>query len=276
MKKVLGLVVSNRRLGNSEVLVKEIMDNIPGPCQREVIRLTDLKIEPCLACYRCLQPEQKCVQQDDFNFLLNKMLEADALVIGVPVYILGPHGYYKMLTDRLVGVGNYLERMHNKPCVIVIPYGTQGWTGYTKGAALVLPRLLNMKIQDCWVVHATLPAEALLNLENIKYARQLGQNIFLAQEYRPGKRECSLCGSDFFRLLADGWVECPLCGAIGQLDQDNVPDFTNADYFRFSYEQVEGHFKGWVGEMKERFRVQKNELKEAQQDYRDKEWWIKP
>lgn len=73
MKKVLGLVVSNRKLGNSEILVKEIMNNIPEECSRELIRLTDLEIKPCQACYRCLQPEKACLVQDDFNFVIKKL-----------------------------------------------------------------------------------------------------------------------------------------------------------------------------------------------------------
>lgn len=42
MKKILGLVFSNRRLGNSEILVKEIMRSIPDDGSRELIRVTDL------------------------------------------------------------------------------------------------------------------------------------------------------------------------------------------------------------------------------------------
>ncbi len=67
MKKVLGLVVSNRKLGNSEILVKEILSNIPEECNRELIRLTDLEIKPCKACYRCLQPDSDCAVGDNFN-----------------------------------------------------------------------------------------------------------------------------------------------------------------------------------------------------------------
>jgi len=276
MKKVLGIVISDRRLGNSEVLVKEIMSSIPGECGRELIRLTDFKIEPCKACYRCLQPHQDCAQKDDFNYLMGKIMAADALIIGVPVYILGPHGYYKMLMDRLVGVGNYIEQTRGKPCALVIPYGTIGWTGYTKAASMIMPRLLNMKIVDCWQVHATLPGESLLDSDNIEYARKLGQDLFSDREYIPGNRECCFCGSDILRLLADNRVECPICGAKGRLDHDNIPNFTDADYFRFSAHQVEEHFKGWVKEMKSRFAVEKDKLKEAQKDYRDKDWWIRP
>lgn len=276
MKKVLGLVISRRKLGNSELLVKEIMGNIPETCSRELIRLTDLKIEPCKACYGCLQPDNDCPIKDDFNFVIRKIREADALVIGVPVYLLGPHGYYKMLTDRLVGAQNHAEDTKGKPCVIVIPYGAKGWEGYSKTATLVLPKLLRMKLVDCWQVYATLPGESLLNVDNIKHAQSLGKGIFNNCEYHTGRRECPCCGSDLFRLLPENRVECSICSAQGILKYDNIPDFTGTDYCRFSDQELEEHFNGWVVETKNRFIDEKDRLKDLQKEYRDKDWWTKP
>ncbi|MDH7479172.1 MAG: flavodoxin family protein [Syntrophomonadaceae bacterium] len=276
MKKVLGIVISQRKLGNSEILVKEIMSSIPEDCSRELIRLTDLKLEPCKACYRCLQPSTPCPVKDDFNFVMGKIKDADAVVIGVPVYILGPHGYFKMLTDRLVGAENYSHHTRGKPCAIVIPYGTKRWEGYSKAAALTLPRFLKMNIVDCWQVHATLPGESLLSQENLEYARALGRDLFGGRKHQIGARECIFCGSDLFRLLAERKVECPICGARGTLDSDNLPDFSKAIYCRFSEHEMEEHFKVWLVEMKQRFLNEKDRLKEVQKGYLDKEWWIKP
>lgn len=276
MKNVLGLVISHRKLGNSELLVKEIMSSIPEECNPELIRLTDLKIEPCKACYKCLQPSDNCPVKDDFNFIIEKIRKADALIIGVPVYFLGPHGYYKMLTDRLVGAQNDAKGTQGKPCVIVMPFGTKGWEGYSKAAAIVMPKLLRMKLVDCWQVHATLPGESLLNPENISYAQALGQGLFHGREYHPASRECPNCGSDLFRLLPENQVECPICGARGTLKSDGIPDFADSAYCRFSDQEMDEHFKGWLLEMKKRFSIEKDTLKELQRGYRDRSWWIKP
>jgi multimeric flavodoxin WrbA/DNA-directed RNA polymerase subunit RPC12/RpoP len=273
---VLGIVVSHRKPGNSEILVKEIMSSIPEECSREMIRLTDLDIKPCRACYVCLQPDKVCPVRDDFNFVMEKIRAADALIIGVPVYFLGPHGYYKMLTDRLVGAQNHIQTTQGKPCVIVMPYGTKGWEGYGKAASMVMPKLLRMKLVDCWQVYATLPGESLLNPENISYARALGQNLFKGRAYQATSRECPDCGSDLFRLLEENQIECPICGARGILKNNGSPDFTDSDYCRFSDHEMDHHFKDWLYEIKERFSAEKNHLKELQKDYLDQSWWIKP
>lgn len=276
MKKVLGLVVSERKLGNSEIMVKEIMKNVPDPCDREMIRLTDMKIEPCKACYNCLKPATPCRLDDDFNFVINKIKEADALVIGLPVYVLGPHGYLKMLNDRLLGAGHYVQNTGGKPCAVVVSYGVPGWEGYTKTAALALPRFLQMKVVDFWQVHAALPAEGLLDITNLDRAKNIGLNLFSGQEYKKGSRECALCGGDLFRLLPDGGMECPICGARGNLKPDNTLDFSGSGYCRFSAEVMQEHFLGWLVSMKDKFMKEKDRLKEVQRPYREMNWWIKP
>lgn len=276
MKKVLGLVISHRKNGNSELLLKEIMTSIPEESCLEMIRLTDLRLRPCTACYKCLQPDTRCPLDDDFNFVLDNIRSADALIIGVPVYLLGPHGYYKMLSDRLVGLTNYIADTQGKPCALIIPYGTEGWLGYSKAAAMIMPRLLMMKVVDCWPVHAALPGESLLSPGNVEYARQLGQRLFSAAEYQPGERECQKCGSDLFRLLKDGRVECPICGARSILQNGNISNLTGSEYFRFSGRAMEEHFRDWLLEMKGRFAGKKAQLRGLHKEYRDKNWWISP
>jgi len=275
MKKILGLVVSQRKMGNSEVLVKEIMNSIPEECNRELIRLTDLKLQPCNACYRCLQPGKECLIKDDYNFVMNKIKDADAVIIGVPVYLLGPHGTYKMLTDRLMGSEHLAEFTRDKPCVVVMPYGIQGWMGYSQAAALVLPRTLKMRLVDVWQPHAALPGEAVLNSDSLEYAQALGRDLFSGRTYQPGPRSCSLCGSDFLKLLPDNRVECPVCSAQGILKDDNLPDFTGADFCRFSDKDMAEHLH-WLVSTKKRFMAERDNLKTIQKNYRDMNWWVKP
>ncbi len=268
--------MSHRKLGNSEILVKEIISNIPQDCQPELIRLTDMKIEPCKACYQCLQPDKDCPIKDDFNFILNKINQADALIIGVPIYLLGPHGYYKMLSDRMVSAFKFAAYTAGKPCILVVPYGVKGWEGYTRAAALIMPRLLQMKIIDYWQVEATLPGESLMDSANLEYAGHLGKKLFDSEAYVPGIRECPCCGSDLFRLHADNKIECPICMAEGIIQADNIPCFSQADNYRFSANNIVQHFDGWVRNMKNKFHDEKDQLKEVQELYRDKDWWIKP
>ncbi|MFZ5631473.1 MAG: flavodoxin family protein [Bacillota bacterium] len=278
MKKVLGLVVSERKLGNSELILKEIMAGVPDPCVRELIRLTELEIKPCRGCYRCLRNEAGCNIKDDFDFVINKIKEADALIIGLPVYFLGPHASFKILIDRVMGLGHYAEKTRGKPCVVVMSFGIPGWEGYTRTAALSLPRFLQMKVVDCWQVNAALPGESMLTSSNKEYARKIGLNLFTQQEYEKGPYECPHCGSDLFRLLPEGTIECPLCALKGSVGAGNIPLFPGTGRGRFSPEEIRKHFglDGWLTGMKDKFQVEKAKLQETQKTYKEMDWWIKP
>ena len=276
MGKLLGLVVSRRRLGNSEILVKEIMRRVPGEWERELIRLPSLEIRPCRACYTCLTEGERCKIDDDFTFVLDRVQKADALIVGVPVYILGPHGCLKMFTDRLLGAGHYVASTRGKPCAVVMPYGVTGWLGYARTATLVLPRLLQMKLVDFWPVHAALPAEAVLDQGNLDRAGAIAARLFAAggESREPG--ECINCGSDLFRLLPGGGVECPLCGTQAVLGPDGHLEYSGNDPGRFEPRRMREHFLGWLVAMKEKYRVEREHLKEAQKPYRPMDWWVTP
>jgi hypothetical protein len=215
-------------------------------------------------------------KKDDFNFIFEKIKKADAIIISLPIYLLGPHGSYKMLSDRMLSAFRFAAFTKGKPCILVVSHGAKGWEGYSRSAALVMPRLLQMKIIDYWQVKAALPGESLLNPGNLEYARYLGEKIFSAEAYTPGLRECPYCGSDLFRLLPGNKIECPICSIEGFLQADNIPSFPTTDKFRFSAGNISEHFDGWVREMKNKFHAEKDQLKRVQKPYRDKDWWIKP
>ena len=67
--------------------------------QVEKIRVQEKKISPCLACYGC-RGTGACVQKDDMAAILDKMVEADVLVLATPVYFYSMDGQLKTLIDR--------------------------------------------------------------------------------------------------------------------------------------------------------------------------------
>ena len=263
MQNILGIIVSPRKLGNSELAVKHIINHIPSPKESELLRLTDKRIESCKACYRCLQPESECVLDDDFNSIMDKIKAASAVIIGLPVYILGPHGMYKQLCDRLLSSAKYAPYTRGKPCIIVMPYGAHEWKGYSKAASLVLFHLLQMKIVAVWQPFATLPGEVFLDAYNLEYAAHLGKTIFTAAGFEPDAHSCNLCGSDLLRLLPERKIECPICGAKGELNEAGVPNLSSSPYYRFSTEEIDSHFE-WLVQMKEDNRTNRSQLKAVQ------------
>jgi multimeric flavodoxin WrbA len=68
----------------------------------ERIHVTDYHISGCVGCYACMSKtnEPGCVQKDDMNLILDKMLSADAIVYATPLYSFDFPAQMKPLVDR--------------------------------------------------------------------------------------------------------------------------------------------------------------------------------
>lgn len=68
--------------------------------ETEVVDICTLDIRYCRACGACYA-EGTCIQKDDFPDLFNKMLGADGIVIGSPVYLNNISAQLKAVFDRM-------------------------------------------------------------------------------------------------------------------------------------------------------------------------------
>jgi len=101
--RVLGIVGSPRRGGNTETLVDAVLAGAEeAGAQVEKVLLRDLEIAPCLACDAC-QRTGACAQEDDMAPLLAKMQASPVWVLGTPVYWWGPTAQFKAFLDRWYG-----------------------------------------------------------------------------------------------------------------------------------------------------------------------------
>jgi len=77
--KAIGISSSGRKGAYSKIIVKDILDK--SGIEYEMIFLAPLNIKGCLGCLKCAD-DNKCVQKDDFQGVIDKINEADALVFG--------------------------------------------------------------------------------------------------------------------------------------------------------------------------------------------------
>ena len=124
MKKVLAVIGSPRKNGNTHVLVSRILEGMSNEgISTETIFLNDLNIKECDGCHVCWKSE-RCVKKDDMSNLYNKIIESDAIIFGTPVYWYAPTALMKGFIDRFVyfnGAKNR-KKIKNKLAVIAIPF----------------------------------------------------------------------------------------------------------------------------------------------------------
>ncbi len=102
-KNVLIISSSPRKNGNSDLLCNEFMKGVVEAGHNvEKIRLSDYKINFCQACYVC-KTKGKCFQNDDMEKILEKIDNADTIVLATPVYFYCMSAQLKTMIDRTVG-----------------------------------------------------------------------------------------------------------------------------------------------------------------------------
>jgi multimeric flavodoxin WrbA len=99
--KVLGISGSVRRDGNTASLVKVILDRCEGAgIKTEFVSLAGKKILPCLGCEKCREKKWCVIENDDWVEIVQKVIDADVLVIGSPTYYYDVGGHIKNFIDR--------------------------------------------------------------------------------------------------------------------------------------------------------------------------------
>lgn len=100
-RKVLTILGSPRKKGNSAILAKEVSKGIvEKENEVEEIYLHDKGIEACKGCDYCKKNENSCVINDYMQELYPKIIEADSIVIASPIYWFTMSAQTKLFMDR--------------------------------------------------------------------------------------------------------------------------------------------------------------------------------
>jgi multimeric flavodoxin WrbA len=278
--EVLALLGSPRRLGNSEIMAKEISRQIPEPHRLKLVRLPEMDIRPCRACYTCMFDEHTCPQEDDFPKILEALLRADGLILAVPVYMLAANASLKRFLDRGLSFYGHFEQLWAKPAVAVAIAGIPGMEGYTKLCLDSALRIMGAQPKGSEVVYGALPGEVFMNQENLQIAASLARALFgPSPDWQSQAYRCQACGGDTFRFLESKQIRCMTCSSPGRVDiTDGQISFLvdpPKDHFFLTLEGARHHLH-WLQGMKTRFLEQKKVLKSICLDYLREGEWLEP
>jgi multimeric flavodoxin WrbA len=101
--KVIAFNGSARKDGNTATLIRYVFGELQKEgIETELFQLAGKKIRGCMACYKCIQnKDQRCSVKDDVvNECIEKMIEAEGIILGSPTYITDVSSEMKALIDR--------------------------------------------------------------------------------------------------------------------------------------------------------------------------------
>jgi len=101
--KVIAFNGSARKEGNTAILINYVLSGLKKEgIETETFNLSGEKFRGCNACGKCFETRDKrCVIKDDFlNGCLEKMVEADGIILGSPTYFADVSAEMKALIER--------------------------------------------------------------------------------------------------------------------------------------------------------------------------------
>ncbi len=101
--KVVAFNGSPRAEGNTYHLLKTVLADLEQRgIETEIVQLGKGPVSGCTACYQCVKNQnRRCViEGDGINEAIAKMIEADGIIIGSPVYFSDVSTQVKALIDR--------------------------------------------------------------------------------------------------------------------------------------------------------------------------------
>ena len=281
--KILGIVGSCRRLGNTEILVKEaLMAAQEEGAEVDIVRWTDYNILPCEGDALCMFIGRDCKHKDKdgHDYLLNMMYEFDGVVFGAPCYILELEAVVKQFIDRLFIMNAKPSKMVGKPAAVIVPYATRGWTSYAFLQPTIVLHFLGMDIIDKQLIHIQAMSETAGDSLAQEKARRIGKEVVHAvktgdHSYKGEPGICPVCHERNIRIMGDNeTIECGICAIRGKLsivDGKIKADFPQDQYklHRFAVESLYRHSTYEIKPSKDYFTSKWPELKEQRRKYKE-------
>jgi len=105
--KLIAVCGSARKQGNTAIMLQQVIEGARSAgAETEFVNLFDLNYQGCIACYSCKlingNSYGHCAVNDELKPLLNAIEQADAIVLGSPVYYGNLSGQMRSFTDRLL------------------------------------------------------------------------------------------------------------------------------------------------------------------------------
>jgi len=194
--KVVAFNGSPRKEGNTYHALQIVLGELANQgVETELIHIGNKKISSCVACGKCQENrDERCVQdKDKVNKWLQKMKEADGILLGSPVHFSGMSAAMKSFLDRafyVSGANGNLMR-HKIGASVVAVRRSGGVATFDQLNHYLLYAEMFIVTSNYWnVIHGRTPGEALQDLEGCQAMRVLGNNMaYLLKTFEFSKKD---------------------------------------------------------------------------------------
>ena len=177
--KVLLLNGSANKNGNTFTALSAVAKQLAkNGVESEIIQLGNKPVRGCIACGKCREKQLgRCIFNDDVcNQIVAKINEADALIVGSPVYYGQPNGAVMAVLQRAFFSG---AQVQNKPAAAVAICRRGGATAAYQTLNMIF-EMMNMPVvtSQYWnIAYGLAPGEVMQDTEGMQTMRTLADNM---------------------------------------------------------------------------------------------------
>ena len=174
--KILGISCSPRKKGNTVSLLEE---TLRGAAEHgadvELFSVSGKNIRGCDGCYACFT-KGECHIQDDMQPLYEKLIGADGIVFGTPIYMYGMTAQAKAIIDRTFALNKPGRSLANRVAGVIVVAGSIGLIDVLKDFYF-FTTIKRMLPANFVAAYATEKRDAKKLEEGMKAAFRLGKEI---------------------------------------------------------------------------------------------------
>ncbi|MCU4165268.1 flavodoxin family protein [Carboxylicivirga caseinilyticus] len=181
--KVVALNGSPKKNGNTAHALKIVTAELEKEgIEVEILQVGSKEIKGCTGCGACSKrQDEKCIiKGDEVDNFIQKMKEADGILLGSPVYYADLNGTMKSFLDRafyVAGANGGLFR-HKVGTAVVTVRRTGGMQAFQSLNHYLQYSEMFIPTANYWnVLHGGSPGEVLKDEEGVQIARVLGKNM---------------------------------------------------------------------------------------------------
>lgn len=181
--KVVAFNGSPKKEGNTYHAIKMVAEVLENEgIEVEIIHVGNKLIRGCIACNGCVRNQnEKCViQGDEVNGWIQKMKEADGIILGSPVHYSSMGATMKAFLDRAFYVTTVNKSMlrHKVGAAVVAVRRSGGVPTFDQLNNYINYSEMLMPTSNYWnVIHGTSPGEVSSDEEGNQIMRVLGKNM---------------------------------------------------------------------------------------------------
>ncbi len=181
--KIIGVVGSPRVDGNTQKLIEIILaSGAEHGAETKIFNLNELDIKGCQSCYHCKTTDDDCIIKDDMPQIFEEIKQADAVIIGSPIYFGQISAQTKAFVDRHFSqIGSdFKSKIGKKNLVLVFTHGNPKsdlFKHYIESTSQLF-RFMGYKVQDL-IIGAGLRKIGAINQreELIQKAKEIGEEL---------------------------------------------------------------------------------------------------